>query len=134
MKYIQLSDTELDIMQILWKEGNGLSRPEILARLEGKDWNPNSIHQVLNSMMKKEVLTVGGMARCGKVYGRVYWPAFTQQEFLAKRTEEITPGLSSKERLLGVVAALTELEGIDAETIDELEQLLAARKKELDNL
>ena len=88
----------------------------------------------LNSMMKKEVLTVGGMARCGKVYGRVYLPAFTQQEFLAKRTEEITPGLSSKERLLGVVAALTELEGIDAETIDELEQLLAARKKELDNL
>lgn len=134
MKYIQLSDTELDIMQILWKEGNGLSRPEILARLEGKNWNPNSIHQVLNSMMKKEVLTVGGMARCGKVYGRVYLPAFTQQEFLAKRTEEITPGLSSKERLLGVVAALTELEGIDAETIDELEQLLAARKKELDNL
>lgn len=131
MKYILLSETELDIMQLLWKEKNGLSRPEILSRLEDKAWNPNSIHQVLNSMMKKGVLQVDGMARCGKVYGRTYTPTMTQQEFLAHRTQEITPGLSSKERLLGVVAALTEQDGIDVETIIELEQLLAARKKEL---
>lgn len=131
MKYILLSETELDIMQLLWKEKNGLSRPEILSRLEDKAWNPNSIHQVLNSMMKKGVLQVDGMARCGKVYGRTYTPTMTQQEFLVRRTQEITPGLSSKERLLGVVAALTEQDGIDAETIIELEQLLAARKKEL---
>lgn len=131
MKYILLSETELDIMQLLWKEKNGLSRPEILSRLEGKDWNPNSIHQVLNNMMKKGVLRVDGMARCGKVYGRTYIPAMTQQEFLARRAHEITPGLSSRERLLGIVAALTDQDGIDAETITELEQLLAARKKEL---
>lgn len=134
MKYILLSETELDIMQLLWKENNGLSRPEILARMEGKEWNPNSIHQVLNSMMKKGVLQVDGMARCGKVYGRTYIPTMTQQEFLARRTQEITPGLSAKERLLGVVAALTEHDGIDADTINELEQLLASRKKELDSL
>ena len=81
MKCILLSETELDILQILWEEKKGLSRPEILTRLEGKAWNPNSIHQVLNSMMKKGVLQVDGMARCGKVYGRTYSPTLTQQEF-----------------------------------------------------
>ena len=131
MKYILLSETELDIMQILWKEETGLSRPEILSHMENKNWNPNSIHQVLNSMMKKGVLQVDGMARCGKVYGRTYMPTMTQQEFLARRTQEITPGLSSKERLLGIVAALTEQDGIDAETLMELERVLATRKKEL---
>lgn len=132
MKCILLSETELDILQILWEEKNGLSRPEILTRLEGKAWNPNSIHQVLNSMMKKGVLQVDGMARCGKVYGRTYSPTLTQQEFLARRAQEIMPGLSSRERILGIVAALTE-EGIDAETINELEKLLAARRMELRN-
>ena len=131
MKYILLSETELDIMQLLWEENNGLSRPEILSRLEGKDWNPNSIHQVLNSMMKKGVLQVDGMARCGKIYGRTYTPTMTQQEFLARRTQEITPGLTTKERILGVVAALADQEGLDAETIQELEQLLEAHKKGL---
>lgn len=132
MKCILLSETELDILQILWEEKKGLSRPEILTRLEGKAWNPNSIHQVLNSMMKKGVLQVDGMARCGKVYGRTYSPTLTQQEFLARRAQEIMPGLSSRERILGIVAALTE-EGIDAETINELEKLLAARRMELRN-
>jgi predicted transcriptional regulator len=131
MKYILLSETELDIMQLLWEENSGLSRPEILSRLEGKDWNPNSIHQVLNSMMKKGVLQVDGMARCGKIYGRTYMPTMTQQEFLARRTQEITPGLTTKERILGVVAALADQEGLDAETIQELEQLLEAHKKGL---
>ena len=132
MKCILLSETELDILQILWEEKKGLSRPEILTRLEGKAWNPNSIHQVLNSMMKKGVLQVDGMARCGKVYGRTYSPTLTQQEFLVRRAQEIIPGLSARERTLGIVAALTE-EGIDAETIDELEKLLAARRMELRN-
>lgn len=131
MKYILLSETELDIMQLLWEEDTGLSRPEILSRLEGKDWNPNSIHQVLNSMMKKGVLQVDGMARCGKIYGRTYTPTMTQQEFLARRTQEITPGLTTKERILGVVAALADQEGLDAETIQELEQLLEEHKKGL---
>lgn len=131
MKYILLSETELDIMQLLWEEDTGLSRPEILSRLEGKDWNPNSIHQVLNSMMKKGVLQVDGMARCGKIYGRTYTPTMTQQEFLARRTQEITPGLTTKERILGVVAALANQEGLDAETIQELEQLLETHKKGL---
>lgn len=131
MKYILLSETELDIMQLLWKEPNGLSRPEILSRLEGKDWNPNSIHQVLNSMMKKGVLQVDGITRCGKVYGRTYTPTMTQQEFLARRTQEITPSLSSRERILGVVAALADQEGLDEETILELERMLNERKKEL---
>ncbi len=133
MKYTLLSETELDIMQLLWQEKKDLSRPEILAHLEGKDWNPNSIHQVLNSMMKKGVLKVEGLARCGKVYGRTYSPTLTQQEFLVLRAQEITPQLSPRERLLGIVAALTDQEGIDAETINELEQLLAVRKKELNN-
>ena len=131
MKYILLSETELDIMQLLWEEDTGLSRPEILSRLEGKDWNPNSIHQVLNSMMKKGVLQVDGMARCGKIYGRTYTPTMTQNEFLARRTQEITPGLTTKERILGVLAALADQEGLDAETIQELEQLLEAHKKGL---
>ena len=131
MKYILLSETELDIMQLLWKEPNGLSRPEILSRLEGKDWNPNSIHQVLNSMMKKGVLQVDGITRCGKVYGRTYTPTMTQQEFLARRTQEITPSLSSRERILGIVAALADQEGLDEETILELERMLNERKKEL---
>lgn len=130
LKYLMLSETEMDIMLLLWEAGMPLSRPEILNRLAGKDWNPNSIHQVLNSMMKKGVLQVDGMTRCGKIYGRTYKPTMTQQEFVANQIHGITTNLTPQKRLLGVVAALSSQDPIDEDTIEALEDLLKTKQKE----
>ena len=43
-----------------------------------------------------------------------------------------TPDMAVSERLLGVVAALVDKQGIDKKTIAELEQMLEAKRKELD--
>lgn len=131
VKKISLSDTELDILQILWDEGSALSRPEILAKMPDKQWNPNSIHQVLNSMMKKEVLKVEGMVQCGRIYGRTYTPCITQEEFITIDTKKFLPSLTPGERLIGIVAAITNQEDIGVDTINELEQMLERRKQEL---
>ena len=131
MNKTSLSDTELDILRILWEEGSALSRPEILARMPDKQWNPNSIHQVLNSMMKKEVLKVEGMVQCGRIYGRTYTPCITQEEYIAMDTQKILPNQTPGERLIGIVSAITNQEDIDLDTINELEQMLERRKQEL---
>lgn len=131
MSYFALSETELDIMQILWEEKEALSRPEILAKMPDKDWNPNSIHQVLNSMMKKNVLKVAGMVRCGRVYGRTYAPAITRQDLITSDVARILPQSSVNEQALGVLTALTNQEAIDASTLREMEKLLEKRRKEL---
>lgn len=124
MKYLSLSDTEMDIMQLLWQENVALSRPEILAHLEGKEWNPNSIHQVLNSMMKKGVLKIDGIARCGKGYGRTYFPTMTREEYLARRAEEILPDMTPGQRLTAMVTALLSQGDIDAASVSAAETLL----------
>ena len=48
-----LSSNEFKIMQLLWKENRPLSRPEIIDLTPEKDWNPNSIHLILNNMIEK---------------------------------------------------------------------------------
>ena len=131
MKYLSLSDTELDILKLLWDAGRALSKPEILERLQKQDWNPNSVHQVLNSMMKKEVLTVEGHTLCGKIYGRTYAPTMTQSEFLFRRIEEATGNLSGSQRLLGVFASLIGSEDISSDTVAQLDAMLQKRKEEL---
>ncbi|MCI9457941.1 MAG: BlaI/MecI/CopY family transcriptional regulator [Oscillospiraceae bacterium] len=93
-----MSDTELDILRILWKEGSALSRPEILAKMPDKHWNPNSIHQVLNSMMKKEALKVEGMVQCGRIYGHTYIPCITQEEYIAMYMQKVLPSVNFHRR------------------------------------
>lgn len=131
MNSTALTSNEFSILQMLWEEGRPLSRPEILERMPDIDWNPNSIHLILNNMIKKGVLKVDGIARCGRGYGRTYAPAMSQMEYAAMQAVEATPHVPKEKRILGVVAALVDQEGIDAKTISELEKMLEEKKKEL---
>ena len=75
-------------------------------------------------MIKKGVLQVNGVARCGRGYGRTYAPTMSQTEYAAAQAVNATPDMAVSERLLGVVAALVDKQGIDKKTIAELEQML----------
>ena len=107
-----LSNNEFKIMQLLWKEGRSLSRPEIIELTPDKGWNPNSIHLILNNMIEKGVIRVDGMARCGRGYGRTYAANLTNTEYAVMQLRDATPELSDDERLLAVTAALLREEGV----------------------
>lgn len=131
MNSAPLSRNELCILQLLWRVDKPLSRPEILDGIPNKDWNPNSIHLILNNMIQKGVLRVEGMTRCGRGYGRTYAPAITQSQYIASQALQVTPDVPQKERVLCVVASLIDSKGIDESTINELEEMLERKKKEL---
>lgn len=131
MKCYGLSPNELSILQLLWAEDRPLSRPEILEGLPDKDWNPNSIHLILNNMIKKGVLQVDGMTRCGRGYGRTYAPAMTQAEYVTAQVADVFPDTDTRGRLNGIMAALLGSQDVDGAVITELEQLLEKKRKEL---
>lgn len=119
-----LSANEFKILQLLWVEGRSLSRPEIIELTPDKDWNPNSIHLILNNMIEKGVLAVDGLTRCGKGYGRTYKPTMTQMEYAAKQATEATPDASDDARLLGVLTALLAKSQISKAAADAAIELL----------
>lgn len=128
-----LTENEFKILQLMWKEGRSMSRPEIIEKTPDRDWNPNSIHLILNNMIEKKVLYVDGMTRCGKGYGRTYAPTMTQLEYAAKQAMEATPNYAPDERLLGIVATLVEKSAVSSKTISDLENMLSQKKAELQN-
>lgn len=124
-----LTENEFNILQLMWEEGRALSRPEIIEKTPEKDWNPNSIHLILNNMIEKGVLCVEGLTRCGRGYGRTYAPTMTQMEYAAAQAIAATPDMDTGDRLVGILAALIEKEGIDAKAISGLEAMLKQQKK-----
>ena len=76
-----LSPNEFKIMQLLWKQNRSLSRPEIIDLVPDREWNPNSIHLILNNMIEKGVIRVDGMTRCGRGYGRTYAATVSNLEY-----------------------------------------------------
>ena len=118
---IRLSPNEQAIMELIWSAGRPLSRQEIL---EGTA----SIHLVLNNMLSKGILRITDQT---VRYGRTYGATMPRCEYIAQYAEEVAKGNTQRDRTLDLAMCLVCRDGIDADTIAELEQMLEARRKEL---
>lgn len=124
---MKLTKSELEIMNVLWKAEHPLSRGEILALSTEKTWKDNSVHILLNGMLKKDAIKEAGFARSGKVWGRLYAPNVSIDEYY---NENLFSQTSKKEFPL-LFSAMINREDITPELIDELEAILQKRRQEL---
>lgn len=118
-----LTKNEIEIMDVLWKEGRALSRGEILALSEEKSWMDSSVHILLNSMLKKGAIREAGFVKCGKTCGRVYEAALSCEEYYVS-TLDSTRTRPSLEKL---IAAYDGSIGIGEEERAAIQRLLNNR-------
>jgi BlaI family penicillinase repressor len=128
-----LSPHELEIMELLWSKKQALSRTEIIDLSINKSWKPSTIHLLLNSLLKKELVIVDGFKQTGKNYGRTFRAALTREEYTAKELSQRLPksGDSQQVDLAGVFAALVSNTQLSEDQLDELQLILDDKKKEL---
>lgn len=96
---MHLSGNEFDIMDALWRAGRPLNRAELLKETQGRNWNPASIHLILNALMSK------GMTRVtedSKPYARTYEAVISKEEWIKVVLKEMLK-LDSEEEALFIV-------------------------------
>ena len=73
---MELTKSEMEIMDEFWENGVPLSRSDLLGK-ENKCWKDSSVHILLNGLLKKGLLREAGMVRRSKTYGRTFEPTMT---------------------------------------------------------
>ena len=124
---MKLTKSELEIMNVLWKAERPLSRADILNLSEDKTWKDNSIHILLNGMLKKGAICEDGFARSGKVWGRLYAPMVGIGEYY--RENLFHPGGEKTYPIL--LTAMVDDDDLSSETMDELEEVLRRRRERM---
>ena len=108
---MELTRSEMEIMDVLWEAGKPLSRADLLEHTEEKTWKDSSVHILLNSLLQKGAIQEAGLVKRGKTFGRVFAPTVTREEYFANtifshrhkpepvglfrallKREEVTPG------------------------------------------
>lgn len=125
---MELTKSELEVMNVLWQANRPLSRSEILTLSTSKTWKDSSIHILLNGLLNKNAIKEAGYVRSGKTFGRLYAANISCQEYYAKN---VFAG-SSKEVLPMLFSALIQSDGISPELINELKDMLEKCKRELE--
>lgn len=122
---MELTRSEMEIMDVLWEAGEALSRSDLLERSGEKSWKDSSVHILLNGLLQKKAIREAGMVKRSKTYGRTFLPTMSREEYFAATifSHRYQP------EIVGLISALLQREDITAEDLDRIRVLLESRKK-----
>ncbi len=124
---MELTKSEMEIMDVLWEDGNALSRADFLERSEEKTWKDSSVHILLNGLLAKGAIREAGFIKRSKTYGRTFLPTMTREEYFA----ETIFGHRHQPEITGLAAALLQRPEVDPAVLDTLSQLIEERKEQI---
>lgn len=119
---MELTKSEMEIMDVLWEDGNPLSRADFLNRSEEKSWKDSSIHILLNGLLAKGAIREAGFVKRSKTYGRTFLPTMTREEYFASTvfSHRYQP------ELLGLIRALLARPEVNSALLDQLQEDIEA--------
>ncbi len=80
-KVFKMTNSELEMMEVLWMAERPLTKTEIVAASEDRSWKASYIHRMLNSLLEKKIIKVVGSMLTGNTYSRLFAPAMTPEEY-----------------------------------------------------
>ena len=120
---MELTKSEMQIMDVLWESDAPLSRSDLLERSEQKSWKDSSVHILLNGLLQKEAIREAGFVKRSKTYGRTFAPTLTREEYFATTIFSHT----YQPEIVALFAALLKREDITLDQLAQMEELLRQR-------
>ena len=122
-----LTKNELEIMEVLWENGEPITSSDIVKKSVDKSWKSSSIHILINSLLDKKAIEEVGFVRTGKGFGRTFAPTIEGEKYYANCLAK----MAKKTSMSTLFAALFKSDEIDGDTLEELELLIKNKKKEI---
>lgn len=124
---MELTKSELEIMDVLWNAGEPLSRADLLERSEEKSWKDSSVHILINGLLSKNAIREAGFVKRSKTYGRVFAPNLTREEYFAATVFSHR----YKPQITGLIQALLRQPEVDEACLDALMETVAELKAKM---
>jgi len=115
-EFQSLSETELKLMKVIWKENRPVKSNELLdifSEKEGKDWKGQTIATFLSRLVDKGVLSVNKEGR-----SNIYTPCVSLKEYKKKEAQSLLD-VMYQGSVKNFLATLYD----DKVTTDELDEL-----------
>ena len=123
--YMELTRSEMEIMDVLWEANAPLSRADLLAQSQAKTWKDSSVHILLNGLLQKNAIREAGFVKRSKTYGRTFVPTLTREEYFATTIFSHR----CKPEIVGLFAALLQREDITPEQLNQISSLVQQKSE-----
>ena len=120
---MELTKSEMEIMDVLWGSEKPLSRADLLAQSEEKTWKDSSVHILLNGLLQKGAIQEAGLVKRSKTYGRIFAPTLTREEYFATTIFSHR----HKPQIVGLFEALLRREDITPEDMAKIAEMVTQK-------
>ena len=118
----KISESELEIMKLLWKNSPLSSNDIISALSEDMNWSSQTIKTFLNRLLKKDSI---GFEKSGRMY--LYYPKVSREEYVKGENKTFLKRVYDG-ALDMLFSKFIEDENLSDEDIDRLKSLLDEKK------
>lgn len=122
---MELTRSEMEIMDVLWEANTPLSRSDLLKHSQEKTWKDSSVHILLNGLLQKGTIREAGFVKRSKTYGRTFAPTLSREEYFATTVFSHR----HKPEITGLIAALLQRDDITPEQLETIRSLVAQRSE-----
>lgn len=129
-KPVKITDSEKQVLDLLWDQETPLTSTEIVHLSNDRTWKSSYIHIMITSLLKKEMIHVAGFKKTTKNYARTFEPTMTREQW---NLLQVTQQQKDSSRTLSQVFTALLEEETNPNLLDELSEMLDARRKELDD-
>ncbi len=127
-----LSNSEHEILAVLWSQGRGLTAVEINELAQHNSWKNTSIHPLLSNLLDKELIRVDGVKLVGRHYSRIFSAAISAEEYAVLHVNtQILYTPNKQKSLTTILASLINMDDINLDTISNIEEILRKKREEL---
>lgn len=113
----KITDSEYELMKILWEAEEPLTVSEVGSKLQGNDWTPSTVSTFLQRLLKKGVVAC---EKRGKA--NLYYPMIERSAYDISETESFLSKVYHGS-VKNMVAALYENEKLTKSDLDDLRKL-----------
>lgn len=115
----RITSKQLEIMQVLWRNGRSLTASEITN--DNPDLNINTVQVGIRQLLKKEYIEVADIVYSGTVLCRSYQPIISKEEYV---------DAFFRDEIGSISAALSFIDKTnDKSMLDELEKAIERKRK-----
>ena len=123
----QISDSELELMRIIWSEGGTALYARVLERLDagGRRWQKNTVLTLLSRLVEKGLLKTSKIGRRNE-----YTAVLSEADYQAAQTRLLVGKLYAGSAK-GLLTTLLEREMLSPEDCEELRRFWERERREL---
>lgn len=83
-----ITPSEYEVLEVMWNAEKELTASEIVKISQNKTWKSSSVHLLMTSLLKKDLVEISGFKKTTKNFARTFKPSISKSNFILNEALE----------------------------------------------